>query len=241
MLDLGAIQSDVVAGTPEIDAMVIRLGADIFVSPSSGFCGYDSVSHRFDQIFKPDEPWSAGDVRAKLGQAYTRHQETLVAFYSNYVLLDKLQRRAIVKELNGRGADHKQSFNDDGTLPFKYWLKDVDIKCLAIELGVSLFVVSTAALEVTVIKYLSSVSAPGSVCINLKDMDMPDKARGESAVSENDIVMLYNGTHYNVLTWPHTPDNDGDDIFRNACGKPLRRPIRLLGNPLRKAYAINTD
>jgi hypothetical protein len=162
-------------------------------------------------IFTPTNSWSAGDVRAQLGQGYTKHQEALEAFSSKYILLDKMKHRAMVKELNVRGAEHKESFNENGILPSQYWLNDRDIKLLAILWGVSFFVVSTEALKVSVLKYLPSVSAPGSVCINLKDMDLPDKARGESAVYENDIVMLYNGAHYNVLTWPLTPDDDGDE------------------------------
>jgi hypothetical protein len=64
-----------------------------------------------------------------------------------------------VKELNGCGAEHKMSFNGDGTLPFQYLLKDFDIKYPAIELGVSLFVVSTDALQSAVLQYLTTVSA----------------------------------------------------------------------------------
>ena len=212
-LGVGAFQSDIVAGTDDICAMVNRLGADIYVSSSSGFCGFDGVSHRYNTLHTPPKPWSAGDVRALLGQAYTKHQDSLVAYYSKYTLLDKQKRRAIVKDINGRGAGHKKSFDEDGLLPFDFWFNDLDTKCLAVELGVSFYIVSTAALEVTVIKYPPSVSAPGYVSIKLNDMDMPDKARGESAVCESDIVMLYNGRHYNVLTWPLTPDDDGEDAM----------------------------
>ena len=100
------------------------------------------------------------------------------------------------------------SFSETGFLPQKYWLTDVDIKCLAIEWGVSIFVVSTEAIDVTVLKYLSSVSAPGFVSIPLGDMSMSDTARGEAVVGDKDIVLIYNGKHYNALTWTLAHDAD---------------------------------
>ena len=155
-----------------------------------------------------------------MGQLFTKHQDALLAFFSKYIVVDKTAKCERVKVLRARGAEHKTSHPDISILPIQYWLKDVD-KCLAIDWGVNIFVVSTEAIDVTVIKYLSSASAPGYISINLVDMGLSDLARGEYVVCD-DIVLIKNESHYNALTWPRSYDHDDDtheeDHFDNEFG-----------------------
>ena len=141
---------------------------------------------------------------------YIKHQEALLAFMFKYNEMGRAKKKELVKELRCRVDQHKTSFPDTGFLQRPFWINDIDLKCLAIDWGVNIFVVSTEQITVTVIKYLFSVSAPGYVSVNLGDMGMPDQARGECVVCDHDIVLIFNGIHYNVLTWPLSPDGDID-------------------------------
>ena len=140
--------------------MINRLHADIWVSPSTGFCGFDSVGHCFNELNSPSDPWTAGDIRAALGQMYIKHQEALLAFMFKYNEMGRAKKKELVKELRCRVDQHKTSFPDTGFLQRPFWINDIDLKCLAIDRGVNIFVVSTEQITVTVIKYLFSVSAP---------------------------------------------------------------------------------
>jgi hypothetical protein len=138
----------------------------------------------------------------------------LLAFGAKYIVLDKAARREEVANLNKRGAENKKSYRENGVLPQQYWLKWTDIKCLAIEWAVSIFVVSTQEKKPMVLKYLPSVSAPGCVSVNIEDMGTADKARGEAAVRATDIVLFYNGVHYNALTWQFSSDDEWSDAAK---------------------------
>ena len=74
-----------------------------------------------------------------------------------------------------------------------------------------IFVVSTEARKFSVLKYLSSVSAPGCVSVNIKNMGKSPNARGLAAVKDTDIVLFYNGSHYNALTWLSSPELHWDE------------------------------
>ena len=45
----------------------------------------------------------------------------------------------------------------------------------------------------------------------LDDMDMSDTRRSEAIVGDHEIVLIYNGLHYNVLTLSKALDNIDDD------------------------------
>ena len=45
------------------------------------------------------------------------------------------------------------------------------------------------------------MSSPGYVAIELDNMGMVSVSRGESAVYGDDIVLIYDGSHYNALSW----------------------------------------
>jgi len=215
----GATRGDIVFLTKGMGAMVDRLEAEVFVSPSTGFCGFDSLAAMYREIISAEEDWTAGDVRAALGQIYTKHIDSLLAFETKYRLLEQGKpRREAERALRLRGDEHKKSFREMGTLAPSYWLKATDIKGFAIEFGLNVFVVSTEESrvvdgqhveKVTVLKYLSTVSPPGLISIDLEKMGMVGFSRGEAVVAEEDIVLIYNGSHYNALSW-HRADEDGE-------------------------------
>ena len=56
----------------------------------------------------------------------------------------------------------------------------------------------------------------GWVFVNIEDMDTTDKARGEAAVRDNDIVMFFDGSHYNALTWQFSSDESDEAAHAEA-------------------------
>ena len=176
--------NDIVALPTCVLSLVVRLGAMVWVASSTGWCGFDSLSLVPNEIFLRADNWSAGDIRASLGQLFTIHLEAMVAWHSKYHLLAGTKVRAAQEELRGRGDEHKKFFSETGSLPRAYWLKGVDIKCIAVAWGVNIFVVSTEETKVVVVKYLYTVSSPGYVAIELDNMGMIGESRGESAVND---------------------------------------------------------
>jgi hypothetical protein len=215
----GATPADAVFLTKDILDMIERLEAELWISPSSGWCGFDSLAAMYNEIFGPDDAWTAGDVRAQIGQLYVKHVDSLLAFESKYRLLPQGRPRRVAEhELRRRGDMHKKSFVQTGTLSPAFWLNATDIKSFALEFGLNIFVVSTeetrvvageSVEKVTVLKYLSTASPPGLISIDLEKMGMAGFARGEAVVGEDDIVLIYNGAHYNALSWDRA-DEDGE-------------------------------
>ena len=89
----------------------------------------------------------------------------MVVWHSKYHLLAGAKLRAAPKELRARGGEHKRFFSETRSLPCAYWLKDVEVKCIAVAWGVNIFVVSTEETKVVVVKYLYTVSPPGYAAI----------------------------------------------------------------------------
>jgi hypothetical protein len=171
----GANNYDIVTTNEEVQKMCDSLGAMTFVAPSNGWCGFDCLCFCLNEIGDVDETWSPKDVRGKLGQLYCSYEDALLAYSTKFLNLDKAQRKASLKELRDRRALHKASFAPS-SLPRQYWLNSLDMKCLALDWGVSIFVVSMEAKKVQVSKYLWSVQSPGVVDVDLKKMGTVSKS-----------------------------------------------------------------
>ncbi len=131
----GASCGDIVWMTDSIASMVDRLGAEVHVAESSGFCGFNCLAAAYE-LNEPSDAWTAGDVRAFLGQVFSKNEEVLLAFQSNYHELKHQTKRRAQKEVRDRGNEHKQSHLESGTLPPQYWRKAGDMKCVALSGGV---------------------------------------------------------------------------------------------------------
>jgi hypothetical protein len=210
----GANNSDIVRTDTRIATMIARLQAMQVVSSADGFCIFDSLAFRYNKynlLRESADTWSAADVRAFLGQLLSKHQDPLLAFASKYVTTAKKESREVRNTLNARAARHKETFTEGNVLPRSHWGGTPDIKAWAIETGSNIFVVSTFVRPVTVLKYLASAGSPGTHMINVDDMGMEGDALGESVVLDSDIVLLWDGAHYNTLSWGGAPDKIDDD------------------------------
>jgi len=207
----GATTGDIVGITAAVEQMIGRLEASIYVTESDGHCGFRCLSFRLTEMGILDDAgdgaWGSGDMRALLGRAFNDHLDPLLAYHTRHALLNRAAKTQGLKDLRTRADEHKV-FNVAGkNLAQRLWLKDIDLKCVAFEFGVNIYVVSVEAQNVSVMKYLWSKTAPGFVSIKIEEMGMASQTRGESVVNDDDIVLIYNGVHYNVLSWKLSEDS----------------------------------